>query len=137
MLVDLSMQARCGPGDACGLAMACHGTRCGPCSTDRDCESGEICVLDHCLHEEQAECRSRTDCDDGELCLLSGYSSDLRGNRELTSRCLAAEGGQARETTNPAGSSEYNLPAPARLVPMEDLLEEARELLPPPSPPSL
>lgn len=94
MQVNPSMQASCGTADGCGLAMACHGDRCGPCAADSECASGEICVLDHCLRHELAGCRSAADCGREERCLLSGYSSDSRGNADLRATCLPDRGGR-------------------------------------------
>jgi Cys-rich repeat protein len=89
MPVDPGMQAECdGRSQTCGMAMACLGERCGPCGTDADCASGEVCVLEHCLLREHVACRHQADCG-GEMCILSGYSADVRGNADMRAECLS------------------------------------------------
>lgn len=93
MLVDTSMQSFCDGKSACGLAMACKNNLCGACLGDWECESGESCVLDHCVVSQNITCNSATDCGEGELCVLSGYSSDLRGNETMEAYCQATVSG--------------------------------------------
>jgi hypothetical protein len=95
MLVDTGLQAPCAAPDGCGLAMACHQGRCGPCTSDAECAAGESCSLDHCVRSDLAGCRARRDCAAGEFCVLSGYSADPRGNGEMRASCLAAAGGRS------------------------------------------
>jgi hypothetical protein len=124
MQVDASMQATCGTADGCGLAMACHGERCGPCAADSECASGEICVLEHCLRRELANCRSSGDCGGEERCLLSGYSSDPRGNADLRAICLEDRGGRIEVPEERRWS-----PVPGGKVPISpsDLLQSLEE----------
>ena len=115
MRVDLSIQALCSGADSCGLAMACNGQKCGPCSNDGDCAAGEACVLDHCLRAEQVTFRGRADCAIGQLCVLSGYSADPRGNADLRSSCLTPVGGRERATE----PERYQVTEPAHPAPIE------------------
>lgn len=87
MLVNMAFQALCDVSERCGLAMACHEGKCGPCSLDDDCGTGENCVLQHCLLASQVTCRSQRECPLEEVCMLSGISEDVRGNREMRSFC--------------------------------------------------
>ncbi len=100
MLVDLSMQALCGSPDGCGMAMACVNGKCGPCKSDRQCDTGEVCVLDHCVPHDNVTCRSRRDCGAEEWCVLSGYSSDVRSNTNMQALCLASSGGESQMPEN-------------------------------------
>lgn len=93
MLIDKSLQAICEGKNSCGLAMACIDNRCGPCSNDSDCGTGETCILDHCLVEDNSSCRTASDCERGELCILSGYSIGPRGNEKTLSYCQATVSG--------------------------------------------
>jgi len=93
MRVNLTLQATCEESAGCGLAMACRDGRCGPCEVDSDCAGGEVCVLDHCVRRELANCRRRADCGYGELCFLSGYSPEARTNADTRPTCLAGTGG--------------------------------------------
>jgi len=86
MLVEREGQSECRRGHVCGLALACLQGRCGPCRSDRECETGEVCVLDHCLLQANVRCRSAAQCGQG-LCILSGLSDDPRGNKEMRSLC--------------------------------------------------
>lgn len=87
MLVNTSLQALCDTSERCGLAMACLGDRCGPCSSDDDCAAGEACAMQHCVVAALAHCRSRADCPGSELCMLTGYGEDPRGNHDLEAYC--------------------------------------------------
>lgn len=98
MLVDLTSQAVCGAADGCGLAMACHDAVCGPCTQDSECASGEQCVLDHCVESRNVSCTTAWDCRADELCVLSGYSSDIRGNRDMLAFCQSSAGGEEIES---------------------------------------
>ncbi|PTL83443.1 hypothetical protein [Vitiosangium sp. GDMCC 1.1324] len=104
MQVDLAVRALCGEANHCGLAAACTDGHCGPCATDADCDSGEACVLDHCVRQENVECHSRRDCPGEQLCALTGYSSDPRGNAQMRAYCLDPREGTPRpaEPTRPA-----------------------------------
>lgn len=119
MLVDVSRSQECSSSGGCGLALACKGGMCGPCGADRECSSGEICVLDHCILGAAAGCRSRQDCPNEGLCLLSGITADPRGNGRMISRCIATRG-----AVSPLSSTEASpflpqalLPAPGTSVP--------------------
>lgn len=123
MLVDLSLQANCELSTQCGLAMACHDGKCGPCTRDDQCGTGEGCVLDHCLLQSGIGCRSRRDCAPDELCVLSGYSDDARSNGELTAQCLAAKGG----LDEPIVSPRKNLPGGPTPVRADEMMRDLRE----------
>jgi hypothetical protein len=112
--------ALCDAVDACGLALACIGGRCGACTGDDSCAAGETCVLDHCVRVELASCRSRAECGGDELCILDGASPDPRGNAAMTARCLPATGGIPDDPA-PAAVGE---PAAAVPVPAAALLEQ-------------
>jgi hypothetical protein len=123
MLVNTSAQAQCDTSARCGLAMACLRETCGPCVADSECSSGEVCVLDHCVLRERAECKSRRECPGDALCTLSGYSSDPRGNRELVAQCTPTSG-QGRQPE--ATELIRGLPARPPEVSGMELLEQAR-----------
>jgi hypothetical protein len=125
MLVDTAMQAICDESRFCGLAMACLGERCGPCSKDADCLSGEVCVLDHCVLSSLARCRTRRDCQGDAMCVLSGYSSDARGNSDMTASCIPRHGGRPQRSED-LPVIEGVPAAPAPVLP-EDLLESLRD----------
>lgn len=98
MMVERDMlQAECDGPQSCGMAMACKRHRCLPCQEDGDCAVGESCAVQHCVLTKRAGCRSRRDCLNlEELCVLSGYSSDPRGNSEMTASCIGSTGGTSR-----------------------------------------
>jgi hypothetical protein len=122
MRIDTAETALCDAIDACGLAMACIGGRCGACTGDDSCAAGERCVLDHCVRTEHAACRTRADCGGDELCILGGYSADPRGNAGMTARCVGAQGGipEAEGPVPAAGAPAGVVPVPAA-----ELLEQA------------
>jgi hypothetical protein len=120
MPIDGEATALCDAVDACGLAMACIGGRCGACTDDDSCAAGEICALDHCVRAELASCRSRVDCGADARCVLSGTSADPRGNAAMTARCLPATGG-VRDEPAPVGPGEVAAPVP---VPAAELLDQ-------------
>jgi hypothetical protein len=122
MRIDTAETALCDGIDACGLAMACIGGRCGACAGDDSCAAGERCVLDHCVRTEHAACRTRADCGADELCILGGYSADPRGNAAMTARCVGAEGG-IPEGQGPVPAPGE--PAGVVVVPAAELLEQA------------
>lgn len=98
MLVNTAVQQYCEATDFCGLALSCSPEqRCGPCTEDSQCASGEACVLDHCVIAENVTCRTRSDCahlGDDALCLLSGLTGgDPRGNADMRSFCQVPAGG--------------------------------------------
>lgn len=126
MIVNLSAMAICDTSARCGLAMACHSGKCGPCTSDIECAINEICILDHCIQKKNADCRSYRDCNDAELCILSGYSSDPRGNAEMVARCQLTSGSGAEPETT---EIVIGLPAPAPDVSGMELLEQARNAL--------
>ena len=110
MRVNTAAQALCDTSSRCGLGMACHEGKCGPCASDTECAAGEACVLDHCLPAAQVQCHSRRDCSgDESLCVLTGYSPDPRGNAAMAARCQSAQGGTAAVAVSPAAG----VPAPA------------------------
>lgn len=98
MLIEPStLQEECDGPTSCGMAMACKNRRCLPCKEDTDCAFGESCAIQHCVLTSKTDCRSRSDCSDPEdVCALSGYSSDPRGNSQMTATCLGKSGGAAR-----------------------------------------
>lgn len=97
MLVNTTFQASCDTSARCGLAMACSATgRCGPCTRDADCATGEACAMQHCVPAAAVACKSRVDCPAGELCMLTGYSEDPRGNGDLRAYCSGSPPALAR-----------------------------------------
>ncbi|AWV88284.1 hypothetical protein DN745_02585 [Bradymonas sediminis] len=98
--------------------------------TDRDCDGSEICALEHCVKAEDTECQSKNDCAQDELCILSGYSTGVRGNEEMTAKCiepgaepvLSEEEEQAIMDANPIERIE----APTPTVAMGDLMDTLR-----------
>ena len=131
MPVDTSSAARCGVSLGCGLALACIEGRCGPCTADAECASGEACVLEHCVRAEHVSCRSRQDCTaqgDDALCVLSGLSDGQRGNRDLRAYCLTPSGGQRSLTSAEAPPPTWQpVSVPRASVHVSDLLKELRE----------
>jgi hypothetical protein len=105
MLIDTSLQSVCDGKSSCGLAMACNNNRCGACSVDSDCASGEACVLDHCVIKKNTSCRTASDCGQNEYCVLSGYSADPRGNGSTLAYCQPQVSGSqpTPETTDLVG----------------------------------
>jgi hypothetical protein len=95
-------------GERCSMARACVEGECVPCHEDDECDSGEVCVLDHCVQEKLTECRKAADCGAPEaLCVLTGYTSgDLRGNGDMRAHCSYPEGGQPDEVAAPAGDPD-------------------------------
>lgn len=124
MAIDDAAPA-CDTSERCGLATACIEGRCGGCTVDRDCASGEACVLDHCVRSELVACRSHTECKDGELCVLSGVSSDARGNGDMRAYCQgqAVDIAQSREAYEANQQARVGIPAPQREVTPQGLLE--------------
>jgi|SRR5690554_28565 len=130
MRVDMNIQPPCSESANCGLARACIDGKCGPCMSDHDCNVSEICVLEHCVNAEDVECQSKNDCAEGELCILSGYSTDVRNNEDMTAKCKAPSGGnglseeeaQAIEDANPI----ERVDAPPRTIAMGDLMDTLR-----------
>jgi hypothetical protein len=120
MAIDPEATAPCDAVDACGLAMACIGGRCGACTGDDSCAPGEICALEHCVRAELASCKSRADCGADALCILGGTSPDPRGNAAMTARCLPAAGGISDDVPTVI-AGEPALPVP---VPAAELLEQ-------------
>jgi len=115
MLVDLSVASTCDETIHCGLAQVCRDGRCLPCRKDEECESGSVCVLDHCVAEERVSCRLRRDCGGRAACVLSGYSSDPRGNADLRAFCVSRESGlpAAPETQPPERDPSTIKPSPS------------------------
>lgn len=129
MLVDTSLQSICEGKNSCGLAMACMDNRCGACSVDADCATGENCVLNHCVIKKNTSCRTASDCDTNEYCVLSGYSSDPRGNKTTLAYCQPITSGSqpTQEQTINAAAFE---PGPAvfnRSVSIDQLQETLSE----------
>jgi hypothetical protein len=117
MLVNTAMQATCEVSARCGLAMACHEGKCGACTADSDCAGGEVCAVDHCVRQEHAACRHRSDCAGNELCVLSGYSTDVRGNGDMTATCRADGGGSAPPEPEKVARPSSRPAAPAAVDP--------------------
>jgi hypothetical protein len=133
MLVDLSLQAICEETDRCGLAMSCRENLCGPCSYDEDCGRGESCVLDHCVRSPNVSCRVSQDCGGDSLCVLSGYSTDARGNEDMSSYCQSGDGGAEPDPDRydqdllalvPGPDAD---PRPVSITELRDVLEEDPE----------
>ena len=104
MLVDLSQRQYCEASSYCGFALAClPDQKCGACTRDEQCGTGEVCALDHCVVAANAGCRSRADCTAAgpdALCQLSGLSGgDPRGNAGMRSYCQVPRGGRDQDET--------------------------------------
>ena len=126
MLVDLTFRQVCSDSSVCGLALACKADGfCGPCVSDGECLTGEVCVLDHCLLRGNSTCRSRRDCGADELCTLTEYSQGRRGNALLRSRCLAWTGGE--EQTAERQEPPHWEPASPTPVSVDALRESLQE----------
>jgi hypothetical protein len=125
MLINLAALPPCEQTSMCGLARACIDGVCNACRMDSDCEAEEACVLDHCLRRNLVSCRSRRNCHPGETCVLSGFSADLRGNREMYSKCIGNTGG-AEKAKAPALAPDQ----PGREVQYDDERRRAREFAP-------
>ena len=122
MLVNTTLQPECARSEQCGLAMACIEGRCGACRNDAQCDGGEVCVIDHCVPATQVTCRSRRDCAGSEsFCILSGYSSDPRGNDEMTAFCQEASGGREQDFADL--ELPHGVPAEPMPVQPSDLLD--------------
>jgi hypothetical protein len=102
MLVNTTFQASCDTSSRCGLAMACHAGRCGACTQDAQCGSGEVCSMQHCVSAPNAACRARSDCPISELCMLTGYSDDARGNGDMRAYCSGSPPALARTVESDA-----------------------------------
>lgn len=134
MRINMDRLASCGESGICGMALACVGGKCVPCTSDDECESGEVCSLDHCVLESQADCRSFKDCDAG-LCLLTGYSSDPRGNIGMKAYCSTDKGGFVQDPeSEPRPIIEE---APERTMSIRRLQERMTELIDESSPSSV
>lgn len=129
MLVELSSQAVCGEVDSCGLAMACIDHQCGPCVADSECASGEMCVLDHCVEARNVECKTTSECRDGELCVLSGYSSDIRSNRDMVAFCQPDEGGDDSERELELERERESEMEEAEMIPRPISIDDLRSAL--------
>ena len=141
-LVDLSMQAICGDTGFCGRAMAClPAGKCGPCRLDRDCLTGERCVLDHCLKSAQVRCTRRANCKrpankldrNKDYCLIrnDGKSDDdARGNSSLWAVCSWSDEG--RHTVEPAAGlpKQEGMQFEENPLDPDELLEELRRSKP-------
>jgi hypothetical protein len=101
MPVDIAVTPYCEKTDDCQLARACSEQVCTVCLENRDCGAGEVCVLDHCLLEENASCTEAKDCPSNELCMLESTGSDAlsdrRGNKFLLAECTTNGHGKNRE----------------------------------------
>jgi hypothetical protein len=129
MLVNLASQPPCLDGAVCGMARACIEGVCTACGSDHDCNPGEVCVLDHCLMSDRVSCRSTKECSNGAKCTLSGYSADLRGNADLSSRCVSPRSGSGVEAADNAAQVAAPRPEPApRAVTFDDEMARARAL---------
>ena len=109
MLVDRNVKQMCGNSNHCGNALACILGTCSPCTEDSHCgKKGVVCVLDHCVQEENVRCRTRSDCasesmradSSDALCILSGYSAEVRGNEDMEAYCVDADGGTPQVQTD-------------------------------------
>lgn len=141
MLIDMNLRPMCETTAQCGRALSCREGHCLPCLNDRDCDVGEVCVLDHCVREDLALCRTRADCHQESLCVLSGYSDGPRGNTEMKAHCMATSGGRdpvadewARETEDTskqaAMEQEWTPAARAQALYRQNLAESARAACP-------
>jgi hypothetical protein len=124
MLVDLAIQPPCERSEQCGMARACVGGRCAPCTSDSDCAAAEVCVLDHCVLRIQANCRVRKDCrDEDAMCVLSGYTAAPRGNEKTRADCISSRGGTPFPSSQPPPSAAYG----GNTSEGDRLLEELRD----------
>jgi hypothetical protein len=135
MLVRLEDMPVCE--DHCLSPFACVDGRCAPCTKDGDCESGELCVLDHCLLQQNADCQSRADCADEQFCVLSGYPLPVehvfpnpktyRGNEGMRSYCQDLRGGT--EAVAPLDQKPAQAGDPTRIEdPLRTLLQALLEI---------
>lgn len=120
MRIDMSNPQICRETRHCGLALACTAGACGPCRADAGCMAGEACVLEHCVRNENADCRRRADCEGDALCVLTGYSTGPRGNEDMRSMCLAPTGGVDEDEANrPPVDVVPSAPMPVPVPPQE------------------
>jgi hypothetical protein len=112
MLIDLAVRPPCLE-IACGMARACIEGLCSACQRDDQCLDGEGCVLDHCVKAERIQCRSTRQCGSNAFCVLTGYSSDVRGNADMSARCISRASGGSKARTVPLPASEGDLGARA------------------------
>jgi hypothetical protein len=124
MPIDRSSAPYCEASERCGLARACVESVCTACGADRDCATGEACVLEHCVLTRLAECRSRADCPAGDLCILSGYSPDPRGNADMRASCASPRSGTATRPDVPMPPVD-----PRTSLPHDALRARARKAL--------
>jgi hypothetical protein len=117
------------------MARACVDGRCVGCREDGDCLAGEMCVLDHCIRDENVGCLSRHDCAEGAeaTCVLSGITSlDPRGNADMRSYCSATNGPSPHGQEDDADSSDtqrVDLGQPQYPDPVRSTIEQLRRQL--------
>lgn len=102
MLVNTNVKPPCDSSEGCGSALACKQGVCVACQLDADCGRAELCVLDHCLRKELAECHRAADCPRGNVCYLTGLSATLRGNDAMAAKCVNPMSGSTRQPPGPA-----------------------------------
>ena len=73
MKIDMTLRPFCDETAQCALGLVCREEHCLPCLKDDECLADEVCVLDHCVRHELAECTQKADCGEEELCVLTGY----------------------------------------------------------------
>lgn len=120
MLVNATFQASCDTSSRCGLAMACDAGRCGACSADAQCGTGEVCSMQHCVLASNAACRARGECPAGELCMLTGYSDDARGNGEMRAYCSGSPPVLARTVESDRAEVDAELAVVAAPLPVDN-----------------
>jgi hypothetical protein len=114
----------CSDEAACQAALACIDGHCDACSSSDECQTGEVCVVEHCLLAKLAKCTSYRDCPSGEVCVLSGYSDDLRGNGAMEAMCSGSL--RERIPVRPEYPPEAYLPNPSPVTRLTDALLGAR-----------
>ena len=112
MKIDMTLRPFCDETAQCALGLVCREEHCLPCLKDDECLADEVCVLDHCVRHELAECTQKADCGEEELCVLTGYSSDPRGNSSMRAVCSKTVG-EWTYSNNQNDSEKEKTTAPA------------------------
>ena len=110
MPVDETNRISCHPEIGCGLGLACVDGRCVGCMTDDDCfTEEEVCVLQHCVLETNADCFNKSECGPDELCILSGVADDPRGNSTTRAYCQSSRSGYPQVMTAEIEALQQNI----------------------------
>ncbi|MCH8253407.1 MAG: hypothetical protein IID36_13245, partial [Planctomycetes bacterium] len=59
----------CAVGEACGTDGLCEAAAQPQCTSDTDCDNGQVCVEGSCGASTSPTCSTDTDCDDGLVCI--------------------------------------------------------------------